>query len=297
MIKWLTWLKESAPTHCVTTCIAHLRTWLDTVPSQCVVCELPVRRDNLCTLCIAELPRLSSVCHRCALPVTLGTLCGPCLLKPPPWRSIICAVPYTAPFDKLMAGFKFQGRTQIATALSALLIDAIKKHPPTSIFELVHDQDAPDLPDILVPVPLHWTRLWKRGFNQAVLLAEPVGKQLDVPIVHALVRSRRTRAQTLVESDKRNANLRKAFYVQSPVKGLHIAILDDVVTTGATATSATKTLLLAGAKSVRVWACVRAKSHHPTKPSQRRSRAATRKAKNQTVIKNLRQSPAEGVVF
>ncbi len=262
-------------------CSRHVDRLLASVPSNCVVCDLPAAHSNLCTLCISHLPRLESVCHRCGLAVTLGTLCGPCLLRPPPWHSMICAVSYGKPYDKLMASFKFQGQRDIASALSYLLIDAVSQRRDTSIYSHLNACISPDSADILVPVPLHWTRLWTRGFNQAALLARPISKRFDIPIVHALKRTKRTRAQTLIQATSRRANLSQAFLVSSSVKGLHVILLDDVVTTGATALSATRALLRAGASSVCVWACVRAKSRHPTK-SLRAKRHSTKQERQGT---------------
>ncbi|MFK8029231.1 MAG: ComF family protein [Gammaproteobacteria bacterium] len=160
-----------------------------------------------------------------------------------------------------MTHFKFQSRSEIATALSVLLLEAIAKPKTTSAFCAI-SPTVPEKPDIIVPVPLHWTRHWKRGFNQATLLAHPVGQQLNIKVVHALSRRRRTQAQTLVKKTRRKRNLNNAFQIRTDVKGLHVALIDDVVTTGATASAAARVLLQNSASSVRVWACVRASNKH-----------------------------------
>ena len=238
--------------------VATARRLTELVPVHCVVCGASATDYNLCDLCLQDLPRLNGVCRRCALPVTLGTLCGPCLLRPPPWQTMICAAPYSTPFDTLITRFKFGGSTNIATALGGLMVEAINNSPPASMFASNRDFDNPHLPDLLVPMPLHWVRLWQRGFNQAALLAQPIGQHFDIEIAPALRRHRHTQAQTLLDTRSRHANVRNAFGIQVSVRGRHVALVDDVATTCATAKAATRVLLQSGASSVRLWCCARA---------------------------------------
>jgi ComF family protein len=112
-----------------------------------------------------------------------------------------------------------------------------------------------------VPVPLHASRLKERGFNQAVELARPISKRLKLKVrLDLCERSRATQVQSKLDSDERRKNLKDAFTVKAPVQGLHLALLDDVVTTGATAESLARTLREAGARRVTLWSVCRAAS-------------------------------------
>lgn len=240
-----------------------LRTLLKQVPTRCVLCQHTALRDNLCSLCWQDVPRLDNVCTRCALPVVHGSLCGPCLLSPPPWTHLRCAVPYADPFNTLIAQYKFGGRVAIAQPLAALMLEQLLQPYVPTAFEALSPNSRPPTPDVLVPMPLHWTRLWSRGFNQTERLSAPLSRELALPVYRALSRQRRTSAQTLTAPTRRKANLARAFEVTLPVRGRHIALIDDVVTTGATAGAATRALLRAGAGSVQIWACARARAPHP----------------------------------
>ena len=230
---------------------------LDSVPLRCVVCGATASRDNLCRLCFEDLPRMPNACARCALPLDAGTVCGPCIINPPLWQIMRCAAPYSTPCDTLISRLKFAGHKPVAPALAALLVETIETQPDPSPFAHLHD-GACCVPDLIVPVPLHWRRLWQRGFNQTTLLAQHVSWHLDIPVAHALVRTRYTTAQTQLDHRQRPRNVRHAFRVTQPLTGRHIALIDDVVTTCATVTAAAVELNAAGAASVQVWACARA---------------------------------------
>ncbi|MEM7083395.1 MAG: ComF family protein [Pseudomonadota bacterium] len=234
-------------------CPKHaLRSWLR-VPTLCVICQASAERHNLCHLCLADLPRLHAVCHTCALPIHHGTRCGPCLLKPPVWHELVCAAPYSAPFDGLIARLKYHQQLVTAPALAALLVDAIQRRDD---IDSAH-QSSSNI-DLIVPMPLHWTRQVRRGYNQAMLLAQCVGQSLSLSVQPALRRTQRTRSQTTLTPRQRATNVRRAFRVSNNVSGCRIALIDDVVTSGATARAASRCLLEAGARDVTVWACLRA---------------------------------------
>jgi len=112
--------------------------------------------------------------------------------------------------------------------------------------------------DLIVPVPLHWRRRWTRGFNQTELIADQLGAALSTPVaMRALRRTKATTAQQRLDARTRARNLRGAFTLHQPVAGLRVALVDDVVTTGATATELTKLLLKGGATTVELWALAR----------------------------------------
>ena len=119
-------------------------------------------------------------------------------------------------------------------------------------------QDA--RPEVIIPVPLHTGRLRERGFNQALELARPVAARLRIPInIHACARTRGTAAQSDLPAAQRTKNVKGAFELREPLKEVHrVAIIDDVMTTGATVDELARVLIAAGVENVQVWVCARA---------------------------------------
>jgi ComF family protein len=154
---------------------------------------------------------------------------------------------YRFPADRLIQAFKFKRQLAAGRVLSHLLSEYVC---------------ANDLhrPDVLIPVPLHNLRMTKRGFNQACELGSYVGKVLDIPLLTtALRRHRHTQAQSGLSRKQRRRNVRGAFYWHGPIQaGRHIALIDDVMTTGTTVTECTRVLKKAGAKRVDIWVATRA---------------------------------------
>lgn len=161
----------------------------------------------------------------------------------------VCAVDYGFPWDRLIAQLKFHDQVEMAPALAPLMLVAWR-------------HDAPPRPDWLMPVPLSFTRLAERGYNQALELARPLARALGRPLADDALQ-RVTDAGHQVGSSKaqRAANLRAAFMVaprhQARLRGCHVALVDDVTTTGATAAEATRALLRAGAARVDLWTFAR----------------------------------------
>lgn len=154
-----------------------------------------------------------------------------------------CTFAYQEPIVHLLHQLKFGGNTFAAPALAELMIDQLA---------------ARERPDVIIPVPLHWTRLWRRGFNQAHELAIPLGRSLDVPVATTLcIRHKRTRTQSSLDYRSRKPNVRHAFTASQHVRGKRIALLDDVVTTGATIAAASHALNAQGCDHIEVWACAR----------------------------------------
>jgi ComF family protein len=149
--------------------------------------------------------------------------------------------------DKLIQRFKFDGDLAAGRLLGELLADYLAA--------------AGDKPDCIVPVPLHPSRLKERGFNQAVELARPVNRRLKIPVrLDLCERVRATEVQSKLDAAERKKNLRDAFAVKRSVDGLHLALLDDVVTTGVTVETLARVLRDSGAKAVTVWSVARASS-------------------------------------
>ena len=222
--------------------------WL--YPPYCLLCSRPSRsRHELCQHCQRDLPWNRHACPRCALPMPAESdapLCGRCLKSPPPWDSAYSPLIYDWPLDRLLQGFKFQSELATGRLLGELLADFLAASP------------APR-PDVLVPVPLHSARLRERGFNQALELTRPVSRRLHLHPDNLLcVRRINTAAQSKLDAQDRQRNLRDAFEVCRPVTGAHVAILDDVITTGATVAALSKALREAGAARVTVWSLARA---------------------------------------
>jgi len=219
-------------------------------PSRCRLCNaVPVAGTTLCQPCLNDLPWLESSCCHCARPLPPGVdtlLCGACLSRSPAFDAATALLHYRAPADYLIQRLKFSGELAVASLLADLLADKIA------------DRRAP-LPDLLIPVPLHPSRLRLRGFNQATELARHLGRRLAVPVNHRLCqRDRRTEPQSLTPLRQRRRNLHKAFSMRSrqPV-GAHVAIIDDVMTTGHTAEELARVLRPTGVTRIEVWVIAR----------------------------------------
>lgn len=217
-------------------------------PPTCVLCGAQGEDGrDLCAGCWSDLPHNRPCCQRCALPLDAGAggLCGACLRSPPPFA--VCRTPfrYQEPIAALVSGAKFHGRLNLARVLGESL----------ALFLAECEADRPDL---IVPMPLHPSRLRGRGYNQALELARPVSQALGIPIdARCCARSRATAPQVGLEVAARRRNVRGAFEVLCPPAAEHVAILDDVVTTGSTVAELARALLRAGVARVDVWAVAR----------------------------------------
>jgi ComF family protein len=151
------------------------------------------------------------------------------------------------PVDSLIAAFKYRNQLTSGRLLSQLLLAEICRRYA----------DQP-LPEIIVPVPLHWRRQWRRGFNQSQCVASYLGAQLSIPVqLRRIQRIRRTPTQQGLNKPQRQRNLKRAFRVTKPFSGETIALIDDVMTTGTTCAEISRELLKAGAGEVHIWALAR----------------------------------------
>ena len=222
-------------------------------PAYCALCDLPSHRDlPLCRACEAELPRNDHGCHCCALPLPPTEqpqlrLCGGCLNHAPPFQRVRSPWLYSEQMAYLIQRWKFGRQTRLTPLLAALWLKGL--------------QHVPDI-DLLIPVPLHWRRLWRRGFNQSALLCRQLRKQspqiaaMDADLGGAR-RCRATAAQSGMNAARRAVNLHGAFTVQRPCDNLRVAIVDDVLTTGATAAALAAALADAGASHIEIWCLAR----------------------------------------
>jgi ComF family protein len=221
-------------------CIALLRAAL---PQACTLCAAPSGDALICPDCANELPRVVAACPRCALPATNGERCGACLAAPPPYAATIAAWQYRFPVDRLLHAFKYGGRLALAEPLAIALADAVSA------------RGAP-WPDRLLALPLSARRQRARGFNHAREIARRVASRTGVPLGPGLRRVRDTPPQAGLAQAARVRNVRRVFEA-SPLTGLTVAIVDDVMTTGATLGAAAAAARDAGAARVEAWVVAR----------------------------------------
>jgi ComF family protein len=228
----------------VNDCVKKLQHWL--YPPACVLCGSAVKEGDLCSGCAVELPYNAAACTRCALPLaSAAELCGQCLQDPPGYDGAMSLFRYAYPADHLILRLKFQAQLHLARALGELLAQHLKREVQT-------------MPEIIIPVPLHRTRLRERGFNQALEIARPIARSLSIPVDYkSCERVRKTSAQSLLPAAERRKNIKGAFRVTRPMAARHVAILDDVMTTGHTVQELAATLRKAGVERIDVWVLAR----------------------------------------
>lgn len=217
-------------------------------PPLCLLCGARSGRPlDLCLPCQHDLPWNTNACSRCALPLPIpavGQICGACQRQPPPFDLAVAAFVYEFPLDRLIVGLKFQRRLHHAQILGELLAQTIELR-------------TSPLPEVLVPVPLHPQRLHGRGYNQALEITRPLGRALGIPVVGDLCwRTRATAEQSQLSAAERRRNLRGAFSVRGACPR-HVAIVDDVHTTGSTLAEIACVLRQAGAQRIEAWSCTR----------------------------------------
>lgn len=227
---------------------ARLKQWF--APS-CALCDAVSDDEiSLCTGCQQDLPWLLHACQRCGIPIEnpQQLVCLTCELNPPLVDSVICALHYATPVDFLIKRMKFGHQLSYAKVLGVLLSRHLS-------------QLNADIPDAVMPVPLHKARLRTRGFNQTLELYRTLNQQSPLVLFDQVKRIKNTKHQTQVKGDQREQNLQGAFETKAGVSvPRHIVILDDVITTGATTNTLARLLKEAGAETVSVWAVARATS-------------------------------------
>lgn len=225
-----------------------IQEWL--FPPTCLLCGDPgLPSLDLCQRCHDALPRNHPACPRCGLnlPDTgpPALLCGRCQKKPPVFTEAVIPFRYDEPIRHLLHGLKFHERVASARPLGLLLWEYVSQRS--------------ERPQYLIPVPLHPARYRARGYNQATEIARVVASRLGIPLdLRTCVRDRATRPQAELPAQKRRGNLKGAFRVLRTPQADHVAILDDIVTTGTTVNELAKCLCDAGVKRVDVWAVARA---------------------------------------
>lgn len=212
---------------------------------RCIGCGADAAGHGLCSPCRTSLPRLpESLCPVCAEPTHASAICGECLARPPAFRTTLAAVLYDHPVDAWVKALKYGGVLAAGRALGGLLAEHLR---------------FTALPDVIVPMPLSAARLRERGFDQVrEIVAQLPGELRSRVDGRILRRERDTAAQAGLPLEERRRNVSGAFRADTPLPGLRIALVDDVMTTGATADAAAGALMAAGAASVDVWVVARA---------------------------------------
>jgi ComF family protein len=218
-------------------------------PTVCAACH-GWAGARICPACIERFATPGARCEQCALRVPEGVRqCAECMRKPPPFEHTVAAVDYAFPWDALIVSFKFRDGLELAGSLANLLVQAVVRH-----------RHVP--PSLIVPMPLSAARLAERGYNQAWLLARRAGSTLSIETApHLLRRLVDTAHQADLPLRARAANVRGSLGIAPGaahrLRGRAVVLVDDVLTTGASAAEASRVLLAAGAASVHVWVLAR----------------------------------------
>lgn len=219
------------------------------LPPHCVLCGLPSTRTCICGVCFGDLPRAGPACRQCGLPLGAESdkLCGRCLVRVLPFVHTVYPLQYLFPVDRLVQSFKFNRQLAAGRILAGLMCE-----------QVTYQKTA--YPEALIPMPLHTLRLFQRGFNQAFELAAYAGRVLGIPLLAgSLHRRRHTRAQSGLSGQQRRHNVRGAFHWQGwRPPPHHVALVDDVMTTGTTVAECARVLKRAGTRRVDVWVAARA---------------------------------------
>jgi len=217
------------------------------MPIHCRLCGIASYDHALCKDCISDLPKIGPACPRCAHPTPNSRLCGRCLAHPPEYHFSTSIYNYQDPIDRLIVDYKFNDKLYLSNFFAQCMFERLKNK---------------QLPELLIPIPLHPNKLKQRGYNQSFELAKALSKHLNIPTSNEfLERIIDTKPQSSMPFKQRKKNIQHAFKSSIKIPFNHIALIDDVLTTGHTANAAAKTLRLAGASKIEVWTIARAIRH------------------------------------
>ncbi len=229
--------------------------WLDIIqhyllPPTCILCGNPgFACKDICLPCFNNLSKNNYCCYRCAeiFPTaqTQPQLCGQCIRHSPAFDESHAPFIYQHSIRYLVSQLKFNRQYKNARLLGSLLADHLEK--------------TAELPELIIPMPLHRRRFQQRGFNQCTEIAQIVSKQLAIPIdKKSCIRQYDTAHQINLNAKQRQRNIKNAFLLIQPLKVSHVAILDDVMTTGATVNELARVLKKSSVDRVDIWVCARA---------------------------------------
>ena len=215
------------------------------LPRRCETC-LSVHDGGFCHSCHELLPWIGIGCEHCRVPLASPGTCPRCQRQPPRWDDMVVPFDYAEPVSHMLRQLKYHSRLHVVPALSEALAEQVLRR-------------SGSMPQALLPIPLHASRLRWRGFNQATLLARETGRLLGIPVdTRLLLRTRATPTQTRLAERMRKKNLRHAFAVKASGRYDAVAVIDDVITTGATMDSACRVLRQYGYSRISAWAVARA---------------------------------------
>lgn len=232
-------------------CINYIQSHL--FPHACLNCGKNSERPiAICHKCEQQLPFNSPSCLQCASPLeqTRSSLCGQCQKNKPAFHTSLIPFRYQPPIQQWIINFKFNNDLVQGRALADLFCETLARK------KLI-------LPEVLIPVPLHPSRIRQRGYNQALLMATTISKKTGIPVDNELVRKvKKTLPQHELDQLSRLSNLNKAFKLAAQCNYRHIAIVDDVVTTTATVNEISCLLAKQGVEKIQVWALARSTGQH-----------------------------------
>jgi len=228
--------------------------WLNFVqnalfPPTCILCHNKgIVGKDICQLCLEQLPKNHDCCYQCgknlAQQAQYKKRCMACIKKPPLYQRTYAPFLYQGAISSLITDLKFRHHYKNARLLGQLLADAVQQNP--------------ELPDCIIPVPLHKNRYRERGFNQSIEIAKIVAQRLNVSLeLNGCIRHRDTPHQVGLSAQQREVNILDAFSVTKSFRHQHVAIVDDVMTKGATVNEIAKVLTHAGVMTIEVWVCAR----------------------------------------
>ncbi|OOZ49008.1 hypothetical protein BOW39_07905 [Solemya velum gill symbiont] len=212
---------------------------------RCLVCgEAPKTVPGLCNSCDQKIQRIERPCYQCGEPMHFNPSshkCGHCQSSPPAFDHSVSPLLYSDPLRQLHLNFKFHQDLAAGNLLANLLYDSLSH--------------SNAMPQLLVPIPLHAERMRERGFDQALEIAKVLARRLQIPFHSGLlVRKNCTQPQSGLSRAQRHKNLRNAFILTQPLPVKHVALVDDIMTTGSTFNAAAQLMKTAGVKTVEVWA-------------------------------------------
>ncbi|MDD5214612.1 MAG: ComF family protein [Methylococcales bacterium] len=220
------------------------------MPPRCILCgDKGFENRDLCAACYEELPKHTPRCYQCASdfisPHSNG-LCTDCFENPPAFDETFAPFVHQGSIRYLILQLKFHRHYPSVRLLGGLMADYLQK--------------TAQLPDCIIPVPLHKNRYQERGFNQSIELARVLSKQLNVPLdLHSCIRHRDTAHQIGLNALQRGENIKNAFFVSEKFNAKHVALVDDVMTTGSTVHELALALKMAGCHRVQIWVCAKAR--------------------------------------
>jgi ComF family protein len=220
------------------------------LPASCPLCDNSLDPGKyLCGPCQMALPQLPHPCRQCGLPLPADAPsdypCGACQQDPPDFAHLIAACQYAPPITHLLTAYKFRQQLHHVRLFAHLIRTAVQS-------------TAQSLPEVIIPVPLHPARQRQRGYNQALEIARLLSRWLNIPLARAALQRRRATApQSDLDAAARVNNVRGAFVLRRSLPYRHVAVLDDIVTTGNTVNEIARVLKNSGVQQVDVWSIAR----------------------------------------